>query len=668
MRWMIRFGFGLAVLVLLALGLLALVPSERVTAAVSAQFESLIGRKIDLGGEVRPRLWPTLGVTTGPVSIANADWAESDAPLFRAESLSVDVNLGALFGGEVKITGLAAEAPEINLERAEDGRENWVFGGRADGEAGAVPAPATAFTLDEGTIRGGSIRFADGQSGQTVALDSVDATLSIPDFTGPFTLAAEAVSAGQPVTLDLGGGVFSAFSEGRVVPLTIKLTAGGSTVEFDGRGGYSPLTAEGALTAELADLPALGALAGLSMAQPGPGLGADRLALSGELTLDGTGAAFLRGAELVADTNRITGDLDLRPGEARPKLLGQLTAGPLTIGTGPEGDSGGGSAGGMQAEGWPEGVIDVSALGTLDVELSLTAPSVDLGVLKLGETRALVTVERARAVIDLRQVAAYGGQIAGDFVVNGRGGLSVGGRLSFTGLETQPLLADLSGWDRLVSTGDLDLEFLGVGNSIAEIMSSLSGQGAVEMGQGELRGLDIAGMLQTLDPSFVGEGQKTIFDGLAGTFTIEGGTLRNDDLKLVAPYLTASGSGEIGLGNRTLDYRIRPTALAGEDGTGGVMVPLLITGPWADPSFRLDLESIAREKMEAEAKAAEERLKAEAKEAEARAKAELEERLQEELGVEVAPGESLGDAAQRGLEEALEDEARKALEDILGGE
>jgi AsmA protein len=322
----------------------------------------------------------------------------------------------------------------------------------------------------------------------------------------------------------------------------------------------------------------------------------------------------------------------------------------------------------MQAEGWPEGTIDVSALSTMDVELSLAAPSMDLGVLRLGETRVLVTVDRARAVVDLRQVAAYGGQVTGDFVVNGRGGLSVGGRLALTGLETQALLTDLAGWDRLVSTGDLELEFLGVGNSIAEIMASLSGEGSIEMSQGELRGLDITGMLRTLDPGFVGEGQKTIFDGLAGTFTIDGGVLQNSDLKLVAPYLTAAGSGEVGLGARDLDYRIRPTALAAEDGTGGVMVPLLITGPWADPTFRLDLESIARERMEAEAKAVEERLKAEAKAAEDKAKAELEERLEQELGIEIAPEESLGDAAQRGLEKALEEEALKALEDILGGE
>lgn len=667
MRWIVRVGVTLAGIVLVAVGLMAMVPSERIAQAVSAQFEAMTGRKMALTGEVQPRLWPSLGVTTGPVSIANADWAESDKPLFRAESLSIDVNLGALMGGEVRILGLSADRPEINLERDKDGQANWVFAASAAGADGGVPAPATGFTLDQGEITGGSIRFNDRQTGRVIALDDVDATLSIPDYAGPFTLTATALSGGQSVGLDLKGGVFSAFAMGRVVPLTASLTAGGSILDFDGRGGYSPVAVEGALSANLADLPALGALMGTELARPNPGLGQDKLQITGTLTMDGTGAAFLRGAEIVADQNQVKGDLDFLPGAARYKVKGQLTAGPILIGTGPGGEMGGGQAGGMEAEGWPTGEIDVSALGAMDAELALAAPSIDLGVLKLGQTRALITVDRTRAVIDIREMQAYEGQITGDFVVNGRGGLSVGGRLTFAGLKTQPLLTDLAGWDRLVSAGDFDLEFLGVGNSVGAIMKSLKGKGALELGQGELRGLDIAGMLKNLDPTYVGEGQKTIFDGLEGTYTISGGVLSNSDLKLIAPYVTASGAGEIGLGDRTLDYRLRPTALAAEDGTGGVMVPLLVTGPWADPKFRLDLESIAREKMEAEAKAAVARLEEEAKAAEAAAKAELEQRLKEELGVEIAPDESLGDATQRGATDALEDQARKALEEILNG-
>jgi AsmA protein len=662
MRWIIRVAVGLALVVLIALGLLAMVPSERITEALSAKFEASTGRQLALEGEVRPRLWPVLGVTTGPVSIANADWAESEAPLFRAEGLSVGVNLGALLGGEVRITGLVAERPEINLERAPDGRANWVFGADQATGAGAVPAAATGFTLDEGRVRGATLRFNDRQSGRVIALDDLDAVLKVPDYAGPFTLRVTGLSSGKAVTLDLAGGVFSAFVAGRVVPVTLVVTAGSSKIGFDGRGGISPFAAEGAVTANLADLPALGRLVGSNLERPGPGLGRDRLTVAGNLTLDGTGAIFLRGAEIVADQNQMKGDLDLRPGEARPKLSGTLTAGPIVFGVGV---GAGEAAGGSTAKGWSEAEIDVSALAVLDADLAVSAPAVDLGTVKLGETRGRITLERSRAVFDIRQMAAYGGQVSGDFVLNGRGGLSVGGRLSLVGMQTQPLLTDLAGWDRLIATGDFQVQFLGVGNSIAAIMASLRGEGALELGKGELRGLDIAGMLRTLDAGFVGEGQRTIFDALAGTFTIEDGVLSNSDLKLVAPYLTASGAGKIGLGARTLDYRIRPTALASEDGTGGVMVPLLITGPWANPSYRLDLESIARERMEAEAKAAEERAKAAAKAAEEKAKAELEARLKQELGIEVAPGETAADAAIRRAQEALEDEARRALEDIL---
>ncbi|WP_283178404.1 AsmA-like C-terminal region-containing protein [Gemmobacter sp. 24YEA27] len=109
-------------------------------------------------------------------------------------------------------------------------------------------------------------------------------------------------------------------------------------------------------------------------------------------------------------------------------------------------------------------------------------------------------------------------------------------------------MQDLAGWDRMITKASLNLKFLGVGNSIDEIMRSLKGDGSLTLGKGEVRGLDIAGMLRRLDTSYVGEGQKTIFDGIAGTFTILDGNLTTSDLSLVAPYLTASGAGASGWG------------------------------------------------------------------------------------------------------------------------
>ncbi|MCB6178280.1 AsmA family protein [Rhodobacter sp. Har01] len=668
MRWLVRALGALLVLALVGAGLLALVPAERVAQAAAAQFERLTGRKLEFDGEVSPRFWPVLGVTTGPVRIANADWSTEDGPMFAAESLQIEINATALMGGEIQILGLRAERPEILLERSKDGQENWVFGG-GGAVSPATPGVGTAYTLADGRIEGGTIRYIDHASGRRIALDGVDATLQVPDFTGPFTLDLTAVSGGEEVALTAEGGVFSAFTEGRVVPMTLTARAGvrktGSSLAFEGRAGWSPLAAEGALTADLSDLEALGHALGADTPILPRGLGAERLTMEGQLTLDGTGAAYLRGATIIADTNQITGDLDLKPGEARPMLSAQLRSGPLLL-AGLWGERGGGVNGGMKADGWPKETLDVSALGAVDAAVSLVAPSVDLGLARLGETRLLLTIDRARAVFDIRQMAAYGGTVTGQFVVNGRGGLSVGGDLTLKGLDMQPLMTDLSGWERLVAKGNLTLKFLGVGNSVDEIMQGLKGDGTLSLGKGELRGLDIAGMLRTLDPGFVGEGQKTIFDGVAGSFAIADGVLSNSDLKLVAPGLTATGSGEVGLGKRELNYRLRPTALAAADGSGGVMVPLLITGPWAAPRFRLDMESIAREKMEAEARAAEDRLRQEAAEAEAAAKAALEAKLAEE-GIVAGDGETLQDAARRKAQEALTDEAGKLLDDILNG-
>ncbi|WP_225028993.1 AsmA family protein [Xinfangfangia pollutisoli] len=665
MRWLFRALGALLVFALLGLGLLALIPSERVAQAAAREFQRLTGRELVIEGDVSPRLWPVLGVTTGPVRIANADWSTEEGPMFSAQSLVIEVNAAALLGGDVQILGLSATAPTLLLERGKDGRENWVFGGGGTGgEIGPdTPGAGRPFTLKEGTISGGTIRFVDRKAGQDLTLDGVDLTLHIPDHAGPFTLAASAVARGRPVGLDLKADVFSGFAEGRIVPLTANLSVGKSTLSFQGRGGWSPMALDGRLEADLADLPALGALAGADLSVPPRGLGAQQLAVTGQLTMDGSGAAFLRGAQIRADGNLIEGDLDLAPGKDRPKISGNLRAQTLDL-SGLSGGEGGGAGGGMKAEGWPADPIDVSALSLADAAITLATGALDLGVARFGPVRSLVTIDRARAVFDLREVQAYGGAITGEFVINGRGGLSVGGKLSLAGLQTEPLLMDLAGWDRLVAQGNLTLRFLGVGNSIAAIMQSLEGEGSFSLGQGELKGLDIAGMLRRLDLSYVGEGQKTIFDGISASFTLKSGVLSNADLKLLAPYLTATGVGDLDIGKRRIAYRLRPTALQGEDGSGGVMVPLLISGPWAKPNFALDLETIAREKMEAEARAAEERLRAEAAKAEAEAKARLEEELAKQ-GIVAKEGESLEEAAKRRAQEVLDEQALKLLQGLI---
>ncbi len=662
MRWILRLVMALVVLVLFAVGSLFLIPAERIAGIAVQKFNALTGRELVIEGSVRPSFWPQLGVRTGAVRISNADWSQ-EGPMMQAEGLSIAIDMAALIGGEVKITGVEAIAPRIVLERAKDGRENWVFGGAGGGEVTtATPGVGKPFTLDKAVISGGAVTFIDHKAGSRVALSDISGTVSIPDYNGEAKLSLSAVKEGQPFTAEVTLGAFRNFLDGKVGPLALDLRAGAARVGFDGRAGWGPLAAEGTVDAKLGTLAEVAKLAGVAAPALPKGLGAESVALSGKLTVTEKASVHLRGGTVVLDGTTLATDADLTTAGDRPKLSAKITAGALDL-RGLTGTEGGGAEGGAKASGWPKDRIDVSALGTMDAAVAITADSADLGLAKLGAAQVMITIDRARAVFDIRRIAAYDGTISGQFVVNGRKGLSVGGDLSFAGMALQPMLKDFGGYERLVGTGDLRIKFLGVGNSVDALMQGLEGSGSLAFGKGEILGLDIGGMLRTMDTSYVGEGQKTIFDSLRGSFTIKGGVLSNSDMALVSPYLNATGSGTVGLGARNLDYRIRATALADAEGAGGLTAPLLIKGSWADPKFSLDLEALADEHL-AEEKA---RLEAQAREKAAALEAQAREKLQSELGITQQEGESLEDAARRRVDEAVDEGAQKVLKKLLGG-
>ncbi len=641
MRWIVRIIATLVVLVLLAVVALFLIPTDKVAQLAASQFERATGRAMTITGAVSPSFWPTLGVTTGPVTVANATWSQ-EGPMLRAEGLSIRMDAQALWGGAMRITGVEAVAPVILLERNAAGQGNWEFGDAQTAD-GTGAAPST-FTLDKGMIRGGALTYIDHATGSRIALTAMDADLTLPAYDGPAELQLTAVMNAQPFTTTIAVDTFGAALAGDISDLNLTAAAGPANMVFDGRAGLSPLMAEGAVEADLGDLTTLMALLGLPQPDLPQGFGADRIALTGMVTLTDAGTAHLRGGVIILDENQLSGDADLDPNGTRPALSARVRAASLNLSS----VSGGGSDG-PSSSGWPKDRIDISAFGLMDATIALTADSIDLGDVTLGPTRAIMTLDNARAVFDLKQVTAYQGSVSGQFVVNGRDGLSVGGDLAVKGIALQPLLTDFGDTDRLIGNADGQIRFLASGSSVDAMMQTLSGEGQVSLGKGELRGLDLAGMLRTLDPGYVGEGAKTIFDSMTASFTIKDGVLRNDDLALSAPLISVGGKGRVNLGQQTLTYRVVPKALAGADGTGGLKVPLDITGPWSDLSYKLDVEAMTGVDVDGELKA---RLAAEAK---------------DRLGIVARDGESLEGAARRKAQKALEREAAKALKELLGG-
>jgi len=660
MRWVIRLVALVVVLAVVAIASLFLLPSDRIARIAADQITSATGRQVTMSGDTTISFYPVLGVSTGAVTVANADWSTS-GPMLTAESLKIGVEPTALFGGDIRITGLEAVKPEILLERATDGRVNWELGVEGVAASGQAPEGQVArserlsLTLDRALITKAALSYVDHATSERFDLRDMSLDLRWPDYNGAATFEASASLAGQPVNLAGQLEKVGNFIDGGVSDLQAKVVASGGVVSFDGRAGAQPQVG-GRLTADLDNTAAFLAAFGVSGVDIPQGLGR-AVSLSSDLTLTPDMRLSLRNTTLGLDQNRLTGAADIHLGGAKPQVNAQLNAdaldfSALAASSSGGADSGGTGGGAVPAVGWPKIPIDASALALADAEVALVASSVDLGDFKLGKTRSLITLDRSRAVFELRELRAYSGLITGQFVMNNRSGLSVGGQMTAADIDLKSFLTDAVDISRFATTGDAEVSFLGVGQSLHAIMNSLKGDGSIKTGRGVISGIDLDRLMRSGD---FGDG-TTVFDSLSASFTMQQGNLFNSDLLLGLPLARARGEGRIGLGARDIDYLFTPTLLEGEN-RKGLAIPVRVRGPWSNPKITPDLEKALDLNLKAEKEKLEQKVREERKKLEAQAEEEVNKAIEKELGVTVQEGQSLEDAFKK----KLEDEAAKGL-------
>lgn len=660
MRWIVRLVALVVVLAVVAIASLFLLPGDRIARIAADQITNATGRQVTMTGDTTVSFYPVLGVSTGAVTVANADWSES-GPMLTAESLKIGVEPMALFGRDIRITGLEAVKPEILLERAADGRVNWEIGVEGVAASGQAPEGQVArserlsLTLDRALISDAAIRYVDHETDERFDLRDMSLDLRWPDYDGAATFEASGTLAGQPVNVAGQLEKVGHFIDGGVSDIQATVSASGGTIAFDGQAGAQPQLG-GRLTADLDNTAAFLAAFGVSGVDIPDGLGR-ALSLSGDLTLTPDLRLSLRNTTLGLDQNRLTGAADIHLGGDKPQVNAQLNADALdfsALAASSGGDTGGGGTGGgsVPVEGWSKAPIDASALALADAEVALVADSVDLGDFKLGKTRSLITLDRSRAVFELRELRAYSGLITGQFVMNNRSGLSVGGQMTAADIDLESFLSDAVDISRFATTGDAEISFLGVGQSLHAIMNSLKGDGALKTGRGVISGIDLDRLMRSGD---FGDG-TTVFDSLSASFTMEQGNLFNSDLLLSLPLARARGEGRIGLGARDIDYLFTPSLLEGEN-RKGLAIPVRVRGPWSNPKITPDLEKAIDLNLKAEKEKLEQKVREERKKLEAQAEEEVNKTIEKELGVTVDEGQSLEDA----LRKKLEDEAAKGL-------
>jgi uncharacterized protein involved in outer membrane biogenesis len=256
--------------------------------------------------------------------------------------------------------------------------------------------------------------------------------------------------------------------------------------------------------------------------------------------------------------------------------------------------------------------IDLSALKKLNATgeakigwlklANVKTENVDLG-LKAGDGIATLSPFSANL---------YKGSMDGTLKVDARATPSIAFKQSMKGVSVGPLLVDSINNDMLSGTGTINVDVTTTGNSVGALKKGLLGNASLNLADGALKGVDIAGSIRDLKSkvNILGKKdanadntKKTDFSELTATFDIKNGVAHNEDLAMKAPVLRlAKGDsrGDIDIGNERINYTAKPTVVKSLKGQGGaeldslsgIAIPMKISGTFADPKYNLDFAAV----------------------------------------------------------------------------
>ncbi|MFC4724212.1 AsmA family protein [Glycocaulis abyssi] len=587
----------------------ALLTPENWRGEIERRASEQLGREVSIGGDIGLTILPSIQISAGNVSIGNAEGFGEEA-FAELSELRLGLALWPLFSNRVEVSEFVLVEPVIRLRENARGN-NWTFASAEEAQAappsdsnggfrqpGALPFDGTFSGI---RIENGALSYSDGTD--TWDVSQLNVRLQAEDLDREARMDGDFVLRGERIAFDTRLGGLRPFMEGRETPLTLEVRSSPLTVSFDGNVLESSTFDLAGDASVQTDIPGLARLAGEPLP---PGSALRSASTSGRLT-SVPGELRFENARLRLDEITATGSLTVQTERERPMLTGQMVIPVLNLNPYMPAEQSGTAAGG-QTE-WSTEEIDLAALRLVDADLRLSAGRLIFGDVEASEAAVHARLTNGRLVADLSRFTLYGGSGSGQLVVNARSttpSYSLNARLR--GLQTQPFLGAAADFSALRGLGNFTIDLTSSGASTAAIMRSLSGSGDLRLSDGAIEGFNLARILRGVQtaittrqlPQGFGPEEETDFSELGGTFNIRNGVLTNNDLSMLSPLLRVTGTGEFNLVEQSMDYRISPRAvasLAGQGGTpelGGIAVPVRVRDSFANPSFSIDFESVAR--------------------------------------------------------------------------
>ena len=257
--------------------------------------------------------------------------------------------------------------------------------------------------------------------------------------------------------------------------------------------------------------------------------------------------------------------------------------------------------------------IDLSALKKFNA-----TGEAKIGWLKIANVKTQnvnIGLNAQNGVVNVSPFAAnlYQGSMNGALKVDARATPVITFKQAMKNISIGPLLVDAINNDMLAGTGSVDVDITTQGSTVSALKKALAGNASLNLADGAVKGIDIAGTIRDLknkanilkskDAIEADKNKKTDFSELTATFNIKNGVAHNEDLAMKAPILRLAkgdSKGDIDIGNEKINYLAKPTVVKSLKGQGGadldqlsgLAIPVKITGTFASPKFGMDFAAI----------------------------------------------------------------------------
>jgi AsmA protein len=632
---------GIVVLVALLVSAAVIVPMfvplDAYKGEITSRATAATGRDVRIDGPIRLTVLPRLSIELNNVALANAPGGTAKE-LATIGKLQLQLGLLPLLSRQIVVDRFVVSDPAVALEIDAQGRPNWQLGTATPAQAApaaaarpqAAPAQPGGTVLSDlrlGDIRlvGGRMSYSDKRSGQSVTIEKINMTLSLPSLEQPLAAEGGLTWNGKEVAVSLNAAKPRELLKGGTSGIGLHIASEPITFGFQGEmSAATPLRMDGALDLGVPSVRGLAAWTGHPLQAQGTAAGntLGAFSLKGKLALAGPRVA-MTDASIAFDAIKATGEVAVDTGNAKPMIKGRLDVDRLDLNpylasttSPPAGATAGTTAPAQPAPAaatrtaeWSDAPIDLSGLKAANADLSLSAGSLQFQKISIGKSLLGVLLQDGKLTADLKELALYQGNGQGRVALDGSGAVpGLDANFKLANVAAEPLLRDAMEIERLSGTGAFDVTLNSHGRSQRELIGALGGKGALAFTNGAIKGINLAAMVRNVSTAFAeaasNKPQQTDFAELGGTFTIVNGIVHNDDLDLKSPLLRLAGAGTVDLPQRTIDYRVTPKVVANLEGqggagdAGGIMVPIIVQGPLTAPSYKPDLAAMLQQRID----------------------------------------------------------------------